>query len=213
MPRKSVVSMPGIQWTSTLFNCSTSLASEHDDEIVTVEQGHGLNRLPPDDYLEEFGRFLKESGNKIPALIAVTQRPRELTRQQLRELKLELDKEGYGEGDLRSAWNASTNEDIAASIIGFIRQRALGDPLRPYEDRVADAVQRILKSRDWTGVQRQWLQRIGHQMKKETIVDVEALDRGAFGTQGGFQRLNKIFDGHVDDVLGELHEEVWRESA
>ncbi len=29
-----------------------------------------------------------------------------------------------------------TNEDIAASIIGFIRQAALGDPLIPYADRV-----------------------------------------------------------------------------
>jgi type I restriction enzyme R subunit len=187
--------------------------SGHDDEIVAVEQGYGHNRLPPDDYLEEFAQFLKESGNKIPALLAVTQRPRELTRQQLRELKLALDKEGYGENDLRSAWTASTNVDIAASIIGFIRQRALGDPLRPYEDRVTDALQRILKSRDWTLVQRQWLTRIGKQMKKETIVDVEALDRGAFGSQGGFRRLNKIFDGHINDVLGKLHEEVWRKSA
>lgn len=187
--------------------------SEHEDEIVAVTQGYGKNNLPPEDYLEEFTRFIHESGNTIPALLVVQQRPRDLTRQELRELKLALDLEGYGEADLRSAWTAAKNEDIAASIIGFIRQRALGDPLLPYEQRVDAAERRILRRGEWTPPQRRWIQRIAKQMKKETIVDRAALDRGVFRADGGFQRIDRIFDGHAADVLAELHEEVWKESA
>lgn len=40
-----------------------------------------------------------------------------------------------------------TNEDIAASIIRFIRQVALGDVLMPYGDRVDRAMKKILASR------------------------------------------------------------------
>lgn len=40
----------------------------------------------------------------IAALTLVVQRPRELTRVQLRELRLELDKLGYSEANLRRAW-------------------------------------------------------------------------------------------------------------
>lgn len=189
------------------------LVSEHDDELLHMEHGYGKERQRPEDYLESFGRFLAASLNEIPALVVVTQRPRDLTRQQLKELKLALDQEGYGELTLRTAWREWKNEDIAASIIGFIRQRALGEPLKPYAERVDAALRRLLASRDWTPVQRTWLERIGKQMRLEVIVDREALDHGQFRSQGGFDRMNRLFDGRLDDVLGDLHEEVWKESA
>jgi type I restriction enzyme R subunit len=71
----------------------------------------------------------------------VTQRPRELTRQQLKELGLALDQAGYTEAALQTAWRETSNQDIAASILGFIRRAALGDPLVPYAERVDRALQ------------------------------------------------------------------------
>jgi type I restriction enzyme, R subunit len=53
------------------------------------------------------------------------QRPRELTREQLRQLRLELDAKGFTDAKLRRAWADAKNEDIAASIIGYLRQAAL----------------------------------------------------------------------------------------
>ena len=146
-------------------------------------------------------------------LVIVTQRPRELTRQQLKELKLKLDEAGYSEPALRSAWAQVSNQDIAASIIGFIRQQALGSPLVPYEQRVDRALQKVMASQQWTTPQRKWLERIGRQLKVETIVDREALDRGQFKAQGGFNRLNKVFGGKLEQVLGDIHEELWRETG
>ncbi len=186
------------------------LVSEHEDEFIDTERGYG-DSTKPEDYLAGFRAFVEENKNAIDALTVVTQRPRDLTRKQLRELKLKLDKEGYSESALRTAWSQVSNQDIAASIIGFIRQQALGSPLVPYEQRVDRALQKVMASQSWTSPQRRWLERIGKQLKVETIVDREALDRGQFKAQGGFNRLNKVFGGKLERVLGDLHEELWRD--
>jgi type I restriction enzyme R subunit len=187
------------------------LISRHADELRRVERGYG-NAQKPEDYLDSFGAYLRENINKIPALMVVTTRPRELTRAQLKELRLMLDLAGYSERTLQVAWREMTNADIAASIIGFIRQAALGDALVAYEETVDRAVKKILGSQNWTPPQRQWLQRIGKQLKAETIVDIEALDQGEFRTQGGgFVRLNKIFDGRLPEVLVQINESLWQD--
>jgi type I restriction enzyme, R subunit len=188
------------------------LVSEHEDELRRIERGYGA-ATEPDDYLESFGRWVQEHLNEIPALVLVTTRPRDLTRQQLRSLKLALDGAGYTETSLRVAWREATNQDIAASIIGFIRQQALGSPLVPYDERVDRALKAVLGRQPWTGPQRKWLERIAKQLREETVVDRASLDRGGFRDQGGFKRLNKVFDGRLDDVLGELSEAVWTEAG
>lgn len=58
-----------------------------------------------------------------------------------------------------------------------------------------------------------WLERIGKQLEAETIVDREALDHGEFLAQGGFSRLNKIFDGQLQELLQELTETIWKTAA
>lgn len=187
------------------------LISRHADEIRFVERGYG-NAKKPEDYLDGFKAFLRDNLNQIPALIVVTQRPRDLTRAQLKEIRLLLDAAGYSETTLQVAWREMTNEDIAANIIGFIRQAALGDALVSYEQRVDRAIAKILASRAWTPPQRKWLERIAKQLKVETIVDREALDKGEFKTQGGgFTRINKIFDGQLSEILTEINDSLWQE--
>ena len=75
------------------------------------------------------------------------------------------------------------------------------------------AMARILSSRAWSRPQRQWLQRIGKHLKVETVVDREALDRDQFGEQGGFTRLNRVFDRQRDQVLGEDNAAIWEDVA
>jgi len=186
--------------------------SEHEDALRAVEHGYGPGRAKPADYLDAFGKFVRENVNQVPALMVVTQRPRDLTRAQLKELKLLLDREGYTEAALQTAWRETTNQDIAASIIGFVRQRALGQPLVPYAERVDRAVAKVLESRPWTPPQRKWLERIGRQLKVETVMDREAFDRGEFKAQGGgFSRLDRQFDGRLEQIIGDLKDALWQE--
>ena len=194
-----------------VFNDRWVLISDEEDEPGEIDQPIG--GLSPDDYLEGFKAFIAAHGNDLPALTVVMTRPRELTRKQLRDLKLALDAAGYGERALTAAWAKKTNREVAASIIGFIRQQALGDALVPYRERVDRALARILASRPWSRPQREWLERIGAQLRVELVVDKEALDSGAFKSHGGYKRLDKVFDGKLGQVLGELHEAVWASAS
>lgn len=202
-----------IDWTDGAHGGAHLPISTHTDEVVSILRGYG-SREKPEDFLASFTSFIRNHVNDVAALMVVTQRPRELTRAQLKELRLELDREGYSETNLRHAWHDAKNEDIAASIIGFIRQAALGDALVPYGDRVRAAMERILKSRSWTDIQRKWLQRIGDQFVREVIVDHEALDEDQFRVDsGGFANLNKRFNGQLENILGDIREEIWRTAS
>lgn len=195
------------------------IISYHQDELRRVERGYGVAESGqpygrPEDYLDSFKAFLQNNQNQIAALTVVVQRPRDLTRQQLKELRILLDNAGYSETQLRSAWRDSTNEDIAASIIGFIRQAALGDALIPYNDRVDRALKKILASQNWTPPQRKWLERIGKQLKAEVVVDRAALDQGEFKTQGGgFDRLDKLFNGQLEAILTNIRDRLWQDAS
>lgn len=186
--------------------------SNHPDEVTGVTRGYG-DAERPEDFLDNFTTFVRTNLNKIAALTVVVQRPRDLTRQQLRELRLELDRQQFSETNLRQAWKQAKNEDIAASIIGFVRQAALKEPLMPYEQRVERAIAAILKTRAWTDPQRQWLKRIGEQLMKEIVVDRQALDDTPFKEHGGFNRLNKQFNGELETILSQIGEELWRAAS
>lgn len=186
--------------------------SSHPDAVVDVSRGYGEAKKP-EDFLDSFQDYVRKNVNTIAALKLVVQRPRDLTRTDLRELRMALDQKGYSEANLRRAWADAKNVDIAASIIGYVRQAALGDPLIPYSDRVKAAMQRVLVGRKWSDPQKRWLRRIGEQVEKEIVVDREALDRDPFAADGGFARLNKVFDGELEGVLSEINEEMWKRAG
>ncbi len=189
--------------------------SEHKDNLYSVERGYGQAQKPA-DYLHAFAEFIRSNSNTIPALMTVLTRPRDLTRKQLRELALTLDRAGFTEANLATAWREMTNQDIAARIVGYIRQAAIGDALIPYEQRVDRALQRILGSRAWTTPQRQWLQKIAAQTKANLVVDRDALDDPdlVFRREGGgFTRLDRIFDGQLQPVLEAFNDALWQPPA
>ncbi|MCS7469563.1 type I restriction-modification system endonuclease [Stieleria sp. ICT_E10.1] len=187
--------------------------SEHDDEVTGVASGFGKGNKRPKDYLEEFREFVVTNQDQIAAIKLCATKPRDLTRQALRELQLELDRNGFSETRLKVAWRETKNVEIAATIIGYIRNAILDAPLEPFEDRVKAAMTTILASRNWTKPQRQWLERIGKQFKENTLVDRDAIDQGQFKEYGGFDRLNKIFDGHLADLLGLITDQIWGVAA
>ena len=186
--------------------------SNHEDELIRIEEIFGKNTRP-EDYIEGFERYVRENMNTIPALVAVTQKPRDLTRKELTELAKLLDEQHYSEPMLRAAYGKARNADIAAHIIGFVRQAALGDPLVPYETRVEAAIGKIETTRDWSKRQRDWLRRIGRALRDKPVADRSLLEQGAFADHGGFRRISREFDGKLDGVLQELNEAIWESPA
>ena len=191
------------------------LISDHEDALHSAERGYGGAKKPK-DYLKEFSAFINSHSNDIPALMTVLTRPRELTRKQLRELALELDKAGFTETGLATAWREMTNQDIAARIVGFIRQAAIGDALLPYSERVDHALHKLLARKPWTSPQRDWLKRIAAQTKANGLVDRDAIDDPdlVFRREGGgFIRLDKIFNGELQQVLEAFNDSLWLPAA
>jgi len=113
------------------------------DEFKSRTQTYGVNEKPA-DYLDSFNHFIRDQLNQSVALGVIVNKPKDLTREQLREVRLLLDEHGYSEARLQSAWRNQTNQEIAASIVGYIRQAALGEALLPFEQRVGLAMQKNL---------------------------------------------------------------------
>ena len=185
--------------------------SGHTDELLVREQNYGANQKPA-DYLESFHDFIKNQLNQSVALGVVVNRPQDLTREQLREVRLLLDTHGYSEVNLQSAWRNQTNQEIAASIVGFIRQAAIGEALLPFEQRVAKAMQRIYALQPWTALQRKWLDRLAKQLVHEVVIDDRQIGE-AFKNDGGSKQLDKRLGGNLAVVLETLNGHLWTQAS
>ena len=185
------------------------ILSQHTDELLAREQSWGTYTRP-EDYLDSFGRFVREQINQSAALAVVVNAPKDLTRKQLREVRLLLDEHGFSEANLKAAWRNRSNLDIAASILGYIRQAALGEPLLPFEQRVANAMQRIYALKPWTPVQRKWLERLAKQLALEVVIDPAFVNR-AFAQDGGARQLDKLLGGKLAAVMEDLAAHLWPE--
>ncbi|NJN13529.1 MAG: type I restriction-modification system endonuclease, partial [Richelia sp. RM2_1_2] len=72
-------------------------------------------------------------------------------------------------------------------------------------------INKILAAQNWTTPQRKWLERIGKQLKVETVVDKEAFNIGEFKAQGGFNRIDKVFQGKLETILIEINDALWQD--
>jgi type I restriction enzyme R subunit len=42
---------------------------------------------------------------------------------------------------------------------------------------------------------------------------MEVFERGQFKAQGGFNRINKAFDGKLEEILGEINSNLWENAS
>ena len=181
---------------------------DHEDEIISHERGYG-DATKPEDYIESFKKFILENINEINALKIVCTKPSELTRETLKELKMELDRHNFTEKQLNTAWNEMTNEDIVADIIAFVRQQAIGSALVSHETRVKNAFAKLKQNHKFNKIQLDWLKRIEKVMLEETVFDEQMLEQGAFKNNGGFKGIDRRFEGHLHEVIMELNQYLY----
>ncbi len=187
------------------------VVSDKPDELLTHTRGYGKGQKPQ-DYLDEFKTFIAENTEKIEALNLVCTRPTTLTREALRSLKLELDRHGFSEIKLNSAWKETTNEAIAADIISFIRSQALGSNLVGHNERIHTAVMKLKKAHSFDRTQQDWLDRIEKFLLTETVLNEETFSLGAFKANGGFTRIDKFFNNKLKEYIVELNKYLYDDS-
>lgn len=183
--------------------------SDAQDEITSHERGYG-DATKPEDYLKEFHDFIDNNLNEIAALNIVATRPKELTRQSLRELKLILDRNNFSETKLQTAWKQMTNEDIAADIISFIRQRSIGDALVSKEERIHSAIIKTKAAHpELSKVQLNWLERIEAYLLKEVVLNKESFEAPQFKIKGGYAAIDKAFGNKLDAIIDEINNHMY----
>lgn len=183
----------------------SQFVSDAKDELRGHERGYG-DATRPEDYLKEFRDFIDTHMNEIAALNIVATRPKELTRQTLKELKLILNRNNFNETMLQTAWKKTTNEDIAADIISFIRQRSLGSALISKDERIHNAIMKTKKAHpELSKVQLNWLDRIEAYLIKEVVLNRESFEAPQFKIKGGYTAVDKAFGNKLDSIIDEIN--------
>ena len=183
--------------------------SDHKDELLEHTRGYG-NGSKPEDYLDAFADYIKTNLNEIAALNIVCTKPKELTREGLRSLRLTLDREGFTTQQLNTAISQMTNEEIAADIISLIRRYAIGSTLISHEARIRRAVDKLKKAHKFSKQELNWITRMEKYLMEESVLNVTVFDEdGRFKAQGGFAKINKVFGNKLESIILELNEYLY----
>ena len=188
----------------------TKVISDKQDKFLIRERGFGKNEQRPEDYIEAFEDFVKNNVNEIAALNIICTRPKELTRETLKSLRMALAQNGFTTQQLNTAVSEITSEEITADIISLVRRYAIGSPLVSHQARIRRAVDKIKKAHNFSRVELNWLSRIESYLLNESVMNVKVFDEDErFKTNGGYKRLNQIFRNNLEGIITELNEYLY----
>lgn len=183
--------------------------SDEEDILTGHTRGYG-NSDKPEDYLDAFSEYVKTHMNEIAALSIVCTRPKDLTRDALKSLRLTLDREGFTTQQLNTAISELTNEEIAADIISLIRRYAIGSALISHEARIRRAVDKLKKAHNFSKQEMSWIGRMEKYLMEESVLNVQVFDEDSrFKSYGGFAKINKVFQNKLEKIVLELNEYLY----
>ena len=103
-----------------------------------------------------------------------------------------------------------TNEDIAADIISFIRQKSIGDALVSKEERIHSAIMKTKEAHpELSKVQLNWLERIEAYLLKEAVLNKETFEAPQFKIKGGYAAVDKAFGNKLDAIIDEINSHMY----
>ncbi|MGI6014176.1 MAG: type I restriction-modification system endonuclease [Oscillospiraceae bacterium] len=185
------------------------IISNAPDELISHTRGYGTGNRP-EDYLDAFADYVKTHFNEIAALNIVCTRPKELTRESLKDLRLTLDREGFTTQQLNTAISELTNEKMAADIISLIRRYAIGSTLISHEARIRRAVDKLKKTHKFTAIEQKWIGRMEKYLMEESVLNVGVFDEDTrFRSAGGFKKIDRIFQNQLESIVLELNEYLY----
>ena len=189
-------------------NKKEKIISEHEDKIKKVKQRYGKNEKP-EDYLKNFKKYIVENTHQIEALNLLRKNPKLFKRKDLKELILILDKEGYKETDLNSAYKEVNRQNITADILTYIKNILKGSPIIDKDKKIEDIKNRINKLNSWNPRQLKIIDKIILQLKANIYLTEEDFETGLFKTDfGGYSRINKQLEELLGEIVSIINEEI-----
>jgi type I restriction enzyme R subunit len=183
-----------------------------DDEVTSERllRESGVE-YKPEDYLDAFGRFVRERADEIVAIRILLDRPREWSTAALEELRRTLRQapERFTPERLEVAHRVAYRKALV-DIISMVKHAAdEAQPLLTADERVHLAFARLTAGRSFSAEQEQWLGRIREHLLANLSIgrdDFESMP--VFARFGGWGRANRVFDGRLEGLIHDLNEAI-----
>lgn len=188
--------------------------AETAEDIVTSEvifRAADGKELKPADYLAMFEEFVRKNPEHIDAIDILLNKPKEFHTDELKALREKLatrpdnlvDK--FNERNLRRAYNKEL-----ADIVSIIRHAAKNDELLTVESRVDRALSKVKAKHQFSEAQGAWLEHIRYHLVTNLLIEKDDIDTLPIFTRQGmnYSKLNRLFDGKLDELLKEINEAV-----
>ena len=174
-----------------------------------IRDGAG-HEYRPEDYLEAFGRFVRDNRSQVEAIRILLDRPKDWSVDALRELrKLLTQSQLFAEKRLQEVHRIRYQRALV-DVISMVKHAAdEAQPLLTADERVTRALDRLSEGQTFTPDQQAWLERIG-QALRETL----SLEPDDFGIlpilerAGGLGAARRAFGKNLDRLIHDLNAAV-----
>ncbi len=189
------------------------VAVETKDEVTSewLIKGATGQEFKPTDYLTAFEAFVRVNAEHVEAISILLSRPQAWGARALQELRQTLGQapEHFTEANLQKAFEVAHHKALV-DIISMVKRAAVeGSPLMTAEERVHEAVQRVVAGREFTVEQAKWIDHIRQHLVANLSIDVDDFDNvPVLANRGGLGRANKVFEGRLEELLDEFNAEV-----
>jgi type I restriction enzyme R subunit len=192
-----------------MFIVAPGVSDEVSSEWL-IKGGTG-REYKPSEYLEAFADFIHEHQEEVRAISILLSRPQEWGAGPLRELWQALAQapEHFTEANLQRAYRAAHHKALI-DIISMVKRTALdSSPLLTAEERVNQAVDRVIEGRELTDVQAKWMEYIRQHLVQNLSIEEDDFEViPVLSDHGGWGRANRVFEGQLPELLGELNKEL-----
>jgi type I restriction enzyme R subunit len=163
----------------------------------------------PSVYLEAFASFIRERQAEVEAIQVLLSRPQGWGAGPLSELRQALTQapEHFTEANLQRAFDVAYSKALV-DIISMVKHAAVdSSPLLTAEERVNQAVDRVVAGRQLTRGQAKWMEYIREHLVANLSIEREDFEAiPVLSARGGWGRANRVFEGRLAELLEQLNE-------
>lgn len=183
---------------------------DHVSSVSLVREVAG-HEYKPEDYLEQFARFVQENSANVEAIKILLNRPKGWNTGALAELKTKLASapQHFTVETLEKAHRLRYDKALV-DIISMVKHAArTEEPLLTAEERVGKALARLTAKKRFTADQQKWLERIREHLVANLSIDEDDFENvPVLQNAGGWRNAERAFDGRLSSLLKAFNEAI-----
>jgi type I restriction enzyme R subunit len=189
------------------------VAVETKDEVTSewLIKGATGHEFRPTDYLNAFEAFVRENAEHVEALSILLSRPQAWGAQALQELRQTFAQapQHFTEANLQRAFEV-THHKALVDIISMVKRAAIeSSPLLTAQERVSEAVERVVAGRELNMEQAKWIEYIRqHLVANLSIGEEDFNDVPVLANRGGLGRARNVFGHKLEELIADLNREM-----